>query len=399
MDIYGQAHILNEMLTEQVDCKAFANLLNDNAQGYKYYWLESIIDLSVNCGEEISFDDIFNEMIAKAWYSVSYYHLRLGPTVNGHAVNILEHAVLELNKTDPRTNRTDLSQSDLRNIIVDNAEILNSDKKKLCHYVPFRLLTPFFQKPGLEEGLKYIQRDSQRRFIDYMSRISGEANLLYTITDGVGLSKKIVLNPSWKVFIQRNASIIKDWIQFQKVQFLQARNPGVPEITSKIEREIEEERNLKDVRVLWKMYSSIKGEDLLDIYSGMIIPENELSIDHFVPRSYVGNDELWDLIPMNKRLNSQKNNRLPGWNDYYQRYSEYHYSLYELVFPVGSSSSSNVLIEFFNKCRKHNLNSLASERLYRNGYNEEQFKNVLKEIIEPVYRSAEMIGYNQWRCE
>ncbi|MBS5284375.1 MAG: hypothetical protein KHY46_10980 [Clostridiales bacterium] len=37
-----------------------------------------------------------------------------------------------------------------------------------------------------------------------------------------------------------------------------------------------------------------------------------MSIDHFVPRSYISNDKLWNLPPLRRSLNSSKNNRLPS---------------------------------------------------------------------------------------
>jgi len=48
------------------------------------------------------------EMICEAWHTVTHYHLRLGPTVNGNAENFLEHAINTLNHFSK-----DLSQNPL----------------------------------------------------------------------------------------------------------------------------------------------------------------------------------------------------------------------------------------------------------------------------------------------
>ena len=48
-----------------------------------------------------------------------------------------------------------------------------------------------------------------------------------------------------------------------------------------------------------------------DIYSGESITASRFDLDHFIPCSYVANDELWNLIPMERRLNSSKSNKLP----------------------------------------------------------------------------------------
>ncbi|MDY5576621.1 MAG: HNH endonuclease domain-containing protein [Lachnospiraceae bacterium] len=38
--------------------------------------------------------------------------------------------------------------------------------------------------------------------------------------------------------------------------------------------------------------------------------ENDISIDHFVPWSYVAHDEMWNLNPTTKSINSSKRNNL-----------------------------------------------------------------------------------------
>jgi len=373
----------------------FSQLLNDNAQGYKYYWLEAILELSYKSDRDLSFDEIFNLMIFNAWYSVTYYHLRLGPVVNGKEVNYLEHAVKVLNKINPGLDQGDIQADRIKAAIINSSDALHIDKMGLCNYVPHRLLTPFFKEPGLEEGLTYIKNDSCGRLIKYFSTLDPNYNLLYIILDGRGLDKKIRLNHNWKVFLAENSVIIKDWIQFNKTQYLQDRNPGVPDIARKITAETENERNLESVRTLWKLFSKVTGRPLVDIYSMEYIQENEVSIDHFIPRSYISNDELWDLIPMDKSLNSSKSNRLPNW-DYYFEFSNNQYLLYETIFPSTKSTVCEAIVQQFYKCKKYNLSSLASEKLFVSGHNETEFKNMLKETILPLYHSAELMGYEKW---
>ena len=385
-----------DVYKNNLDIRGFSQLLNDNAQGYKYYWLEAVIELSCCREEDISFDEIFNHMILNAWYSVTYYHLRLGPTVNGKAVNYLEHAVKTLNKLNPGLDEGELDQARIREAIVNSSNSLRHDKLVLCHYVPHRLLAPFFKTSGLEEGLKFIKNDSCSRLITYMSELDPKFNMFYIIVDGKGLNKRIRVNENWKSFLKQNAAIIKDWIYYNKVQFLQERNPGVPDIINKIIPETHDDRKLKNVGNLWKIYSDLTGNPLVDIYSNEIIPNNELSIDHFIPRSYISNDELWNLVPMKKALNSSKSNKLPVFEDYFIRFSDSQFLLYEMIFPKDNTKVYERLIQEFYKCKKHNLNSLASEKLFVGGHSEIAFKHMLKEVILPIYHSAELMGYEKW---
>ena len=381
---------------KNLDLRAFSQLLKDNAQGYKYYWLEAILELSGTRDDDLSFDEIFDLMIFNAWYSVTYYHLRLGPTVNGKAVNYLEHAVKCLNKQHPELTQGAISDDRIKQAITNSKDILKTDKLGLCHYVPHRLLSPFFKTAGLEEGLGYISSDSCGKLIDYMVGLDNRM-FLYSIIDGRSFSKKIRMSEEWLTFLRMNRAIIYDWIQFNKVQYLQDRNPGVPEIINKIHSDRENDRKLESVRDLWRTISKYTGKAIIDIYSHKSIEDKELSIDHFVPRSYVSNDELWNLTPMRKSLNSSKNNKLPPIEDFLIPFSDSQYILYETIFPKNSKQMCEKLITEFNKCRKHNMNSIASERLFVGGHSEIEFRNMLQETIIPVYRAAEMMGYEKWK--
>ena len=99
-----------------------------------------------------------------------------------------------------------------------------------------------------------------------------------------------------------NYSIVKSWVQMKKVKYLQDRNPGVPGIIYKLEDEENKVRKLEKVRELWLAYETASGMNICDLYSGERISLNRLSIDHFVPWSYVASDELWNLVPMEKGI-------------------------------------------------------------------------------------------------
>ena len=100
-----------------IDIKKFEKLISNNDQGYKFYWLESLMRLIPSDKEYFTFEEIIDEMIWGAWRSVTYYHLRLGHTVNGKPVNFLEHAVLELNKCIEKDNKELLNQNLSKNKI------------------------------------------------------------------------------------------------------------------------------------------------------------------------------------------------------------------------------------------------------------------------------------------
>ena len=116
-----------------------------------------------------------------------------------------------------------------------------------------------------------------------------------------------------------------------------------------------------------------------------------LSIDHFVPWSYVASDELWNLIPTVKSVNSSKSNNLPDWKVYFGRLAKTEYDAYLLVKEDAKAK------HFFEKCARENLNSEDIRfRLYQSGQTREHFTGQLEEILLPVYESAKNMGFREW---
>lgn len=50
-------------------------------------------------------------------------------------------------------------------------------------------------------------------------------------------------------------------------------------------------------------------------YCGYEIADNEISVDHVIPWSYMFSDDLWNLVYCHKGENSEKSNRLPSEED------------------------------------------------------------------------------------
>ena len=384
---------LEVVYENNLDTDKFARMFNNKAQSYKFYWFEAILNLTKDTDEDLTFEEIIDEMICEAWHTVTHYHLRLGPTVNGNAENFLEHAIKALNSAVPYLSQNP-SREDLKAAISSCEKELKRDKARLTDYVPYKLLYPFFDTDGMEEGLSYIKSDQHRRLISYMEKLSGKENLFYTILDGVGLQKKIRMNPYWRKFLIKNYSVIRSWVQYNKAQFLQDRNPGVPGIIYKICPENEDLRKLDQARTLWRTTVEITGQPIKEIYTGKEISPETLSIDHFVPRSFISNDELWNLTPMSKVLN----NRLPVWDEFFEPFARYQFYLYSLIFPTDMSKRSSVLVDRFEKCRKNNVNAIwASETLYIAGNSDIQFINILSHNLKPIYEAAQLQGYDMWK--
>ena len=72
-------------------------MMKDPSYCYKFYWLEAIVQLISENRCEATYNEIINEMIANAWYSVLEFHIHLsGIWGDGGIKDNLERAVLKL---------------------------------------------------------------------------------------------------------------------------------------------------------------------------------------------------------------------------------------------------------------------------------------------------------------
>ncbi len=124
----------------------------------------------------------------------------------------------------------------------------------------------------------------------------------------------------------------------------------------------------------------------------MDLKDVPISIDHFVPWSYVAHDELWNLTPTIRSVNSSKNNFLPNWDRYFIKLSDLEYRAYQV------SQANAVVKVMFEKCLDEYVNDMSIRgSLYRTDQTREEFCNRLKEIVEPVYVAAKNLGFSEWR--
>ncbi len=77
-------------------------------------------------------------------------------------------------------------------------------------------------------------------------------------------------------------------------------------------------------------------EPVHEIYSGQILTENDISIDHFVPWSYVAHDEMWNLNPTTKSINSSKRNNLLDWDEYFEKLAQQEFQSYRLIWKYDA---------------------------------------------------------------
>lgn len=383
---FGQAGLgIDKAYYNKLDIPGFMLMLKDPSFCYKFYWLEAIVNLISEDVTETTFNDIIDEMICNAWYSVREYHIHLsGLGQNGEVLDGLERAVLKLSELSDLPSNA--SKVEIRNAVrVHNAE-LRKAKEQLTNMVPYRAMAGFFANAGLSS----IPWDSVVKMRETISSFSYEVTALpYTMGANSKLSKEVLFHSDWVRMIQDNTVAILGWIQYEKVKWLQNNNPEVPGLVYKLLPMDEKMRKLGKVRNLWE--GVLEVCPVSDVFTGAPVISGQYDVDHFIPWSFVMNDELWNLMPMDSSLNSAKSNRLPKWDPFFARFADNQYLLYRLI------NEKPGIHKLYEACWRDNLHSIwAGQELYRPGNTKEEFEGILSKNMRPVYDSARRQGYEIW---
>ena len=380
----GTSLIIEGKYHNTLDIEGFSQMMKDPSYCYKFYWLEAIVDLISEGIQETTFDAIIDEMIGNAWYSVREFHIHLsGMQADGLVRDGLERAVLKLAELSGLP--ANASRVEIKNAIAEHNQELKPFKEQLTNMVPYRALAGFFAKSNIAADW-----NSVRRMTEYVREIDSTLiRLPYTFGNSSKLKKEVYFNEEWMRMIQDNTVNILGWIQYEKVKWLQNNNPEVPGLIYKLTPMDEKMRKLNNVRKLWEGILDICP--VRDVFTGQPIEAKRYDVDHFIPWSFVMNDELWNLMPMDSSLNSSKSNKLPRWDPFFKVFAENQFGMYELIHFRPE------LHKRFEACYRDNLHSIwAGQELYRPGNTKEEFYNILQKNMQPLYDSARRQGYEIW---
>lgn len=320
---------------------------------YKIMWLKAIINQIEKGQQIISFNTLAKDMFAFSYDLIKLFHLKFGGT--DQILGII-----------------------LNNKSSNKSEFLNSlslqELQKLLDYVPYRLLSPFYTSQTYKKQDKYRNQlilDASNEDPMSFYKINVEKSM-------------IVVHEVWINYIMDNITIIKQWIDFNLIMFLQNRNPSIPNIPFKVNPI--QTRRLHKARKLWDQAIVVNPKLNYDIFTKHPFDEEhfkkygQLSIDHFIPWSFVYHDELWNLSPTFKNINSLKSNNLPTLNmfdDFLQVQFEFYTTLKDFAKPNDFDDYLKV-----------------SEYLYyKNDIDYNRFHNILYDTLYPLYVIANNSGY------
>lgn len=358
--------------SSNVDTKIFARLLEDSrvVASYKMYWLLGILE-EVNLGNiEITFKRLVARMLTAAWYPTLQYKLYFGQFDNlVKSINYIS-SIYSVS--------TNINNNELLEFICSlDDNILNKQMKDLTNNVPYMLLTPFF-----DDKIKGTSSSKRVRKIIELSL--SESGVLYKIIKD---SNNIVMDEDWAIYMKSNYKVIKSWIYYKLSCFLQKRNPNVPAIIFKLDPPIS--RSLSKSTRIWT--SIIADRNVKDIYTGREFSRENydelgvLSIDHFIPWSFVMHDEMWNLVPTFKNINSSKSDKLLRYENYIDDFCDIQYEAFSFMCDNNRKKDLETYVDILR------LENPLGFYKYKG---KEVFSEKLKLSIAPIYQIAVNQGFS-----
>jgi len=365
--------------SKHLNITALSKIFDDTTNSYKFLLFNALLKLLQSEGDQknnslFSLQLVGVKMAAQAWWVNRYYKLLLGE--NDTLSNQLQKISDQLQSEIPT--KTGF-ESNLEKVITSNFEDLEFSNT-LLRYVPFRLMRPFSQKAttGIVDSKvnKIIESELNATF-------DSESPPLYKIVRNN--STFIEINAEWKDYLLEHHRILQAWCELNFIKYLQSKNPNAPAVAKKIYPP-ESIRNLTAQRKYWESILLITSVQC--IYSGKNINPNNFHLDHFLPRSYVCHDELWNLIPVCSKVNLEKAASIP--HEYYlDKFSELQFEGIQFAKKIFPLSKLDKYILSFNDGLKISNKDIDDRKKLLAAY---------RDTIQPLSTIAKRMGFSHsWR--
>lgn len=253
----------------------FADIIRNGSMDntYKMAWGRALVEycVSTDTNEPIHFSQLAPLIFKYYWDQTIFFNLRQSPQLLKPAV-ILQLVIKEISKYQSEYGYKPgrfIKVEDKINIPID--EVCAALKSDVCHR---------FLKVGKQT---------------------------YDIYD-LDLNQ-LMLQIKKPETIKLYSDLLFELINYRWTQKLEEFN-AAPRLSQKVRGTDRDQIKRTSLRKFHK-YLDLENPNRISFVSGVEIPEQELSVDHVIPWSYMYSNDLWNLVYVSKSENSVKNNRLP----------------------------------------------------------------------------------------
>ncbi|MEA5561301.1 HNH endonuclease domain-containing protein [Planktothrix agardhii] len=303
--------------SNSLNISALSGLFNATTNSYKYLYFLSLLDIlrrrKFETSSSITFREIIVEMLANAWYPHTYSKLSFG--TQDKITQKLDSLNLEI--SDPILKFTDTDKKLLLKTI--SSQKINDIISYFKKYVPFRLLCPFLEQELKEENIsRGIGNDLDLAMPNIVQKyFESKKPLYYFNSTEYKNCNSLIFSSEWAEYLQENYPIVRGWVSWEFLKYMQQKNPNVPNIVNKLFMP-QQRDSLSNQTKYWKIILTHK--EIQCIYSKVKLNKDNISLDHYLPWSFVAHDQLWNLIPTTQSVNSSKSNNLPSTNQYFENF-------------------------------------------------------------------------------
>lgn len=323
-----------------INVPALSSVFASTTNSYKFLFFQALLSLFKDSHfkkDTFTFDELEEEIIEIARYPINVFKLNFG------------------------------TQDKL-------SESLKGKPTNLMKYVPYRLLTPFFanQLRGMKDGDKNTA-------IEKLSNENRQFNSIYKITNN-----KIELYVEWAEYLKSHYAIIESWVFWHWVNYLQGKNPNAIALVNKLQKP-SVRASLSHQTKYWK--TVLNHTQLHCIFSKKPITKSDISLDHFLPWSFIGHDQLWNLIPVSRSVNSSKSDNIPSMSNYLDKFVNMQLLGLEVSHKNMSKREWENQVDDFVMGLNVDFNELVSD--------DKKIERKYQELMPPLASVAHNMGFNK----
>ena len=356
---------------QQLEIAKLSAIFRDTTNSYKFYWFLSILDsLAENGNLVISQHEIALRMLSNVWYPLDYFKLSFGSQDGFEKVAAFVSSKITI---DNRPTAPTVFHQIKQKFSANDLALLSQEVKKLYRWVPFRFIRPFFEvetRGILDQKVNAAVVTLSNELFDRQPH-----RVIYRF-----VGDAIELNPIWAAYFQKHQVILRGFLFWHLLRFVQKNNPTVIGLSEKLQKPVQRDLNLANK--FWRGYLK-ENPTLTCIYSGQVVASENLSLDHFLPWSYVAHDQLWNIIPTPKSVNSAKNDWLPSFEHYFEPFVTLQLAAFRF-YQGQQNKESYKFMENYRPIFRQDLSQISDEI----------FKEILRQIIFPHLQTAKNMGFS-----
>ena len=259
---------MNKYIEEFTDL--ISNCSMDNT--YKMAWCRALVEYSFNqADKKINFDKLSELIFKYYWDQTIFFNLEQGSNLKK------KPTIIQIVKSEIEKYANNYDKKPVNYIRIKDK--INVDIKKISKTLTYDVSWRFLNLGSKTYDIYKYKKGDMHLILHHPDLVKEHSKLLFQL-----------INYRWS----------------QKLEDLN-NAPRISQKVRGVDRDKEPKRkSLKKFKPL----IDLENPNKICFITNKPIPEKDLSIDHIIPWSYMYSDDLWNLVYVNKSVNSRMSNRL-----------------------------------------------------------------------------------------